>query len=30
MFRGAFAARRCIVPAGLFYEWQKFRTAKQP
>jgi hypothetical protein len=30
MFRGAFAARRCIVPAGLFYEWQKVGTAKQP
>ncbi len=29
-FRGAFAARRCIVPAGLFYEWQKVGTAKQP
>jgi putative SOS response-associated peptidase YedK len=30
MFRGAFAARRGIVPAGLFYEWQKVGTAKQP
>jgi putative SOS response-associated peptidase YedK len=30
LFRGAFAARRCIVPADLFYEWQKIGTAKQP
>jgi putative SOS response-associated peptidase YedK len=30
MFRGAFTARRCIVPAGLFYEWQKVGAAKQP
>ena len=29
-FRGAFAAKRCILPAGLFYEWQKIVTAKQP
>ena len=27
MFRGT--ARRCIVPAGLFYEWQKVSTVKQ-
>ena len=30
MFRSAFASRRCIVPAGLFYEWQKAGAAKQP
>jgi putative SOS response-associated peptidase YedK len=30
LFRGAFAARRCIVPAGLFYEWQKVGEVKQP
>jgi putative SOS response-associated peptidase YedK len=30
MFRGAFAARRCIVPASLFYEWRKVRGGKQP
>jgi putative SOS response-associated peptidase YedK len=31
MFRGAFATRRCIVPADLFYEWQKHPDGrKQP
>ena len=30
VFRSAFAARRCIVPAELFYEWQKVGAAKQP
>jgi putative SOS response-associated peptidase YedK len=30
IFRGSFAARRCIVPAGLFYEWQKVAGGKQP
>jgi putative SOS response-associated peptidase YedK len=31
-FRGAFARRRCIVPADAFYEWQKIpgQKAKQP
>jgi putative SOS response-associated peptidase YedK len=28
MFRAAFAARRCLVPAAAFYEWSK--PAKQP
>ena len=30
MFRSAFATRRCIVPAGLFYEWRKVGSGKQP
>ena len=30
LFAKAFAARRCIVPAGLFYEWRTVGTAKQP
>jgi hypothetical protein len=30
MFRGAFAARRCIVPADLFYEWRKVGADKEP
>jgi putative SOS response-associated peptidase YedK len=30
LFRGAFAARRCLVPADCFYEWQKIGTGKQP
>jgi putative SOS response-associated peptidase YedK len=30
LFRGAFAARRCIVPAELFYEWKKVVGGKQP
>jgi len=29
MFGSAFAARRCIVPAGLFYEWRTVGAAKQ-
>jgi putative SOS response-associated peptidase YedK len=30
MFRGAFASRRCIVPADLFYEWKAVAGGKQP
>ena len=30
MFRGAFTARRCLVPADAFYEWQAAEGAKQP
>jgi putative SOS response-associated peptidase YedK len=30
MFRGALAARRCIVPADAFYEWQVLGADKQP
>jgi putative SOS response-associated peptidase YedK len=30
MFARAFTARRCIVPAGLFYEWQTLGAVKQP
>jgi putative SOS response-associated peptidase YedK len=30
MFRGALAARRCIVPADAFYEWQVLGAGKQP
>jgi putative SOS response-associated peptidase YedK len=30
MFRGAFAARRCLVPADAFYEWQAAPDGKQP
>lgn len=30
MFKGAFAARRCIVPATAFYEWRKTGHPKQP
>lgn len=31
MFRGAFAARRCLVPADAFYEWQAIGGGgKQP
>ena len=30
MFRGAFASRRCIVPADLFYEWKAEPGGKQP
>jgi len=30
LFRGAFAARRCLVPAECFYEWRKTGTGRQP
>ncbi len=30
MFRGAFAKRRCIVPAAAFYEWQANPAGKIP
>ncbi len=30
MFRGALAARRCIVPADAFYEWKVLPDGKQP
>jgi putative SOS response-associated peptidase YedK len=30
MFRGAFAQRRCLVPAEAFYEWQAIETGRQP
>lgn len=30
MFRGAFASRRCIVPASHFYEWAQKTKPKQP
>jgi putative SOS response-associated peptidase YedK len=30
MFRGALAKRRCLVPAGAFYEWRTEPTGKQP
>ena len=30
MFRGAFADRRCIVPADAFYEWKTTPEGKQP
>ena len=29
-FRAAFKARRCLIPATGFYEWQKTDGAKQP
>jgi putative SOS response-associated peptidase YedK len=30
MFRGALSQRRCIVPAGAFYEWKVIEGGKQP
>ena len=30
MFRGALAARRCLVPADAFYEWLAMPDGKQP
>ena len=30
MFRGALAARRCLVPADAFYEWRAVPSGKQP
>jgi putative SOS response-associated peptidase YedK len=30
MFRGAFARRRCLVPAAAFYEWQAGTGGKTP
>jgi putative SOS response-associated peptidase YedK len=30
MFRAALAKRRCLVPAGAFYEWKAEPTGKQP
>lgn len=30
MFRSALAARRCLVPADAFYEWQAAADGKQP
>ena len=30
MFRGALAARRCLVPADAFYEWRTMADGKQP
>lgn len=30
MFRNAFAARRCLVPATGFYEWEKSDDGRQP
>jgi putative SOS response-associated peptidase YedK len=30
MFRGALAARRCLVPADAFYEWKAMPDGKQP
>jgi putative SOS response-associated peptidase YedK len=30
MFRGALAARRCLVPADAFYEWRSTADGKQP
>ena len=29
-FRAAFARRRCIVPADVFYEWRSLKGGKQP
>lgn len=30
MFRESFARRRCLVPAGAFYEWRAVRDGRQP
>jgi putative SOS response-associated peptidase YedK len=30
MYRGAFARRRCLIPAAAFYEWQVIGGGKQP
>jgi putative SOS response-associated peptidase YedK len=30
MFKATFVRRRCLVPAGAFYEWRKDPTGKQP
>ena len=30
IFRGALAARRCLVPADAFYEWRTMADGKQP
>jgi putative SOS response-associated peptidase YedK len=30
MYRGAFARRRCLVPAAAFYEWKVIDGGKQP
>jgi putative SOS response-associated peptidase YedK len=30
LFRSAFARRRCLVPADLFYEWQVLPEGRQP
>jgi len=30
LFRGAFARRRCLVPADAFYEWRAVADGKQP
>jgi putative SOS response-associated peptidase YedK len=30
MFRGAFASRRCLVPADAFYEWRRTPAGKTP
>ncbi len=30
MFRGALAARRCLVPVDTFYEWKAMSDGKQP
>ena len=30
MFRGALAARRCLVPADAFHEWKAMADGKQP
>lgn len=30
LFRSAFASRRCLIPADLFYEWQVLPEGRQP